>query len=362
MVTLPSRPSYWFPPVSVYAMPTIRDVAKRAGVAPITVSRVINNSGNVTPETRQRVEEAIRELNYVPNRVARSLRLKRTHTIALVVTDITNPFWTTVVRGVEDAAQDAGFNVILCNTDESAAKQEQYLDVLPQKRVDGILLVPVSSGGKLDGWFERQDIPVVILDRRVHASSADVVCGDSEGGAYRLVQHLLSLGHRDIAVLSGPQGVSTAEDRIAGYRRALREAGLELEADHVQYGEFTQESGYDMAQRALALSPCPTALFAGNNFIAVGALRALRDNGLRVPEDISIVAFDDLTPSLQIEPFLTVADQPAYEMGHRAAELLLARLSGRCGEKPQEILLPTKLIVRRSSAPVCTGIEQPAEA
>lgn len=342
-------------------MPTIRDVAKRAGVAPITVSRVINNSGSVTAETRERVKQAVRELNYVPNRLARSLRLKRTHTIALIVSDITNPFWTTVVRGVEDAAQDAGFNVILCNTDESEAKQEQYLDVLLQKRVDGILLVPACSDTRLGDWLQRQNTPIVILDRQVYTASADVVRGDSEGGAYRLVQHLLSLGHRQIAVLSGPQGVSTAEDRVAGCRRALQEAGLELEAGQVQYGKFNQESGYEMAQQMLTLCPCPTALFAGNNFIAVGALRALRDNGLRVPEDISVVSFDDLTSSLVIEPFLTVVDQPAYEMGHQGARLLLARLSGLGGDKPQEILLPTRLIVRRSSAPVSTGMPQPVQ-
>jgi LacI family transcriptional regulator len=330
-------------------VPTIRDVAKRAGVAPTTVSRVVNNSGYVSDATRDRVETAIQELGYVPNRLARSLRLKRTHTLALVVSDITNPFWTTVVRGVEDAAQAAGFNVILCNTDESEAKQEQYLDVLLQKRVDGILLVPACASAELVDWIRNQTIPVVVLDRRVDGAQVDTVRGDSEDGAYRLVRHLISLGHQHIAVLSGPRDVSTAEDRVAGYRRALAEDGLQVQPAWVQYGAFSQASGYDMARRVLASSPSPTALFAVNNFIAVGAFRALQEVGLRVPEDVSVVSFDGLTSELVIEPFLTVADQPAHEMGQRAAELLLARLSGSAPNGYQKVVLPVKVTIRRSS-------------
>jgi len=332
-------------------MPTIRDVAKRAGVAPITVSRVINGSRNVSEATRARVQEAIDELGYVPNRLARSLRLKRTHTLALVVTDITNPFWTTVVRGAEDAAQDAGFNVILCNTDESEAKQERYLDVMLQKQVDGILLVPARTRHELLEWIRKQRTPVVVLDRRFYSGEVDVVRGDSEGGAYELIRHLLSLGHRRIAVLSGPRDVSTSADRVAGCRRAFKEAGLEVPPEWVRYGAFSQESGYEMAHRVLAASPRPTAVFAANNFIAVGALRAIRDAGLSVPEDVSVVGFDDRASDLVIEPFLTVADQPAYEMGRRAARLLLDRLSGAAADGCQEIVLSTKIIVRKSSGP-----------
>ena len=327
-------------------------------MAPITASRVINSPGIVSAGTRGRVEEAIEELGYVPNRVARSLRLKRTHTLALVVTDITNPFWTTVARGVEDAAQGAGFNVILCNTDESEAKQQRYLDVLLQKRVDGILLVPAGTSTELGDWIRKQSTPMVVLDRRIRCAQVDFVCGDSEGGAYQLIRHLLSLGHRRIAVLSGPKDISTAEDRVTGYRKALIEAGLEVRSDWVRYGEFNQESGYEMAQQVLAALPRPTALFAANNFIAIGALRALRHAGLRVPEDLSVVAFDDLTSGLVIEPFLTVVDQPAYEMGRRATELLLARLSGSATNGYREIVLPTQLAVRRSSSP-CGSSGQP---
>jgi LacI family transcriptional regulator len=330
-------------------MATVRDVAKRAGVAPITVSRVVNNSGYVSEKTRARVEAAIADLGYVPNVLARSLRSRRTNTLALILTDISNPFWTTVSRGVEDAASDAGFNVILCNTDESEVEQDKYLRVLLQKQVDGVLLVPARSAVEPIKFVQGHDTPVVVLDRRIPDAQADVVRGDSEGGAYQLTRLLLSLGHRRIAVLSGPRGVSTAEDRIAGYRRALTEAGLDVDASLVYYGEFSLESGYDMTGQMLARTPRPSGLFAGNNFIAIGALRALRDAGLLVPEDLALVGFDDLPADLVVDPFLTVAAQPAYEMGRQATELLLARLSGEAPEAYQEIVLPTVIIVRQSS-------------
>jgi LacI family transcriptional regulator len=329
-------------------MSTIRQVAKRAGVSAMTVSRVINNSGYIGQETQARVEAAIAELGYVPNTLARSLRFKRTRTLALVLTDITNPFFTTLARGVEDAASDQGFNVIFCNTDEAEAEQDKYLIMLVQKRVDGILLVPARSSGKPVRYLQDHGIPVVVLDRRVPDCQVDSVRCESELGAYELVRLLLGLGHRRIAALIGPDGVSTAADRLAGYRRALAEVGLETE-QLVFRGEYTQDGGRQMAQQALALIPGPTAVFASNNFIAIGAYCVLRDAGLRVPDDIAMVAFDDLPSALVMEPFLTVVAQPAYEMGQRATDLLLARLAGEGSIKFQNVVLPTELIVRRSS-------------
>jgi LacI family transcriptional regulator len=331
-------------------MATIHDVARRAGVASITVSRVINNSGYVSQATREHVEAAIAELGYVPNRLARSLRSKRTNTLALVLTDITNPFFTTLARGVEDTASDAEFTVIFCNTDESETKEQKYLQVLLQQQVDGILLVPARSTPDSVELIHKQGTPVVVLDRRMPPGvEVDVVRCDSEDGAYRLVHLLIGLGHRQIAILSGPRGVSTAEDRVAGYRRAMLPAGLGDQLNLVYFGAFTQSSGYEMAQQALTVNPQPTAFFAANNFIAIGALKALRDSGLRVPEDIAIVAFDDLPWNLETFPFFTVAAQPAYDMGCRATRLLLARLAGDAPEPCQEVILPTELIVRQSS-------------
>ncbi len=329
-------------------MATIKDVAERAGVAPITASRVINSSGYVSDETRRRVEAAIKELGYVPNRIARSLRSKQTYTLALVLTDITNPFWTTVARGVEDVASEAGFSVILCNTDESEGKEHDYVRVLLQKQADGFLLVPAHSASRSVALIQAQQVPLVVLDRTV-PRAVDTVRSDSEGGAYQLTRHLLVQGHRSIAMLSGPREVSTAMDRVAGYRRALDEAGVDGDLRMVIYGAFTQAGGYAMTKQILALDPRPTALFAANNFIAVGAFRALREAEMCVPGDVALVAFDDLPPTFLMDPFLTVAAQRAYEMGQTATQLLLGRLSGADSSIPREVVLPTDLVVRRSS-------------
>ena len=329
-------------------MPTIHDVAERAGVAPITVSRVINNSGYASKETRRRVEEAAADLGYVPNRMASGLRTKRSYSIALVLTDITNPFFTTVARGVEDAANEAGYTVTYCNTDEDREKEKRYLDLLIQQQVDGILLVPAQGTPDMVDYIQKHATPVVILDRRLSEAKSDVVRCDSEGGAYQLIRLLQELGHRRIALLGGPKDASTAEDRKAGYRRAMMEAGIDM-TDLELYGTFTQGSGYEMAKEASARTPRPTALFAANNFIAIGGLKALRDCNITVPEDMALVGFDDLPEALVTFPFLTVAAQPAYEMARRGAELLLARMAGEEPENYKEIILPTELIVRRSS-------------
>ena len=331
-------------------MPTIYDVAKLAKVSSITVSRVINKSGYASEEVRERVEAAIAELGYVPNTLARSLRSKRTDTLALVLTDITNPFFTQVARGVEDAASDAGFTVIYCNTDESEDEEAKYLSVLMQKQVDGFLLVPACSTSRSVGFLNDQRAPVVVMDRRLAGAKADMVRCDSVDGAYRLVRLLQEAGHRRIAILTGPKEVSTAEDRVAGYVKAMQEAGV-VDQSLVYYGRFTQKSGYEMAAQAVAADPRPTALLAANNFIAIGALKALRQAGLRVPQDLSIAAFDDLPEEMVVEPFLSVASQPAYEMGRRATELLLGRLSGEVSGDRQEIVLPVEIIVRDSIRP-----------
>lgn len=330
-------------------MSTIRDVAKLAGVAPITVSRVINDTSYVRQETRERVEAAIEELGYVPNMLGPSLRFKQTMTLAMIITDITNPFWTTVARGVEDISQANGYSTILCNTDESEGKQEQYLQMLLRRQIDGILLVPASNSPDPIRLIQKQNIPVVVLDRRVLDVEVDTVRTDSEEGAYQLTKHLLSLGHRQITMLTGPQSVSTANDRVEGYCRALNEIGLELCDTQIYWGNFTQESGHEMTREALAATPKPTALFAANNFVAIGAIRALQELDLQVPENIALVAFDDIPLALNINPFLTVANQPAREMGKQAARLLLERIKGEADRPCQQIMLPTEMIIRSSS-------------
>lgn len=313
----------------------------------MTVSRVLNNSGYVSPETRSRVEAAASELNYVPNMLARSFRSKRTDTLALIVTDITNPFWTTVARGVEDEANKQGYTVIFCNTDESESKQAQYLSMLVSRRVDGVLLTPASSDPKPVEMLQQQAVEVVVMDRRLPGAEVDVVRSASTAGARLLTAYLIEQGHRRIAMLSGPIPVASANERVAGYQQALTEAGIAADPALVFRGAFTMEAGQVMAQECLQLEPRPTAIFAGNNFIAAGALQTLREAGQSVPDDISVVSFDDLSTSFLIEPFLTVMAQQAYELGKIATQRLLKRI-----EDPEletaEIVLSTDLIVRQS--------------
>ncbi|MCK6578734.1 MAG: LacI family transcriptional regulator [Anaerolineae bacterium] len=330
-------------------MATIEDVAKRAGVSAMTVSRVLNNSGYIGAKTREKVERAIEELGYVPNALARSLRFKTTHTLALVLTDITNSYFTTVARGVEDMANARDFTVMFCNTDESPDKEMKYLSVLAQKQVDGVLLVPAFSSPDPILFLKARGIPVVVLDRRIPVIEVDTVRTDSVRGAYQLTRHLLDLGHRRIAILTGPVEISTSTDRVAGYRRALSEAGLSEADAVVMGGAYTISSGYQLAQRALALKPTPTALFAGNNFIAIGALRALRDAGVRVPEEMSVVSFDDLPSTTVVDPFLTVVSQPAYAIGEQATSRLFDVLAGRTPTTSLDLVLPAEMIVRQSS-------------
>jgi LacI family transcriptional regulator len=331
-------------------MANIRDVAKRAGVAPITVSRVINNSGYTSQATREIVEAAVKELGYIPNTLARGLRSKQTKTLALVVTDITNPFFTLMARGVEDVAGASNYTVIYCNTDESEEKEEKYVNLLAQRQVDGVLLVPSCGKVKTIKFLLSNKINVVALDRRVSGVKIDSVRSDSEDGAYRLVMLLIGLGHQQIAMITGPMDVSTSVDRVAGYRRALIESGLG-DNEQVYYGEFNQHCGYEFTQQAMTRSPKPTAIFGANNFIAIGITQALRDSRLDVPGDVSVVAFDDLPEAMLVSPFLTFVAQPAYEMGRMATELLLKRISGELSGATQKLVLPTAIIERGSTAP-----------
>jgi LacI family transcriptional regulator len=329
-------------------LPTISDVAKRAGVSPATVSRVIQGATNVRPATRERVQRAIEELGYVPSAAAQSLRSKRTHSIALVVSDITNTFWTTVARGVEDEAQNQGYSVLLCNTDENLAKQFRYLDLLIRQQVDGVIIAPFDSDARHLDKLRQRSIPTVLIDRRIDGWNVDSVYGDSVSGARALVQHLINLGHRKIAVVSGPVTTSTAEDRIAGYRLALSQAGLPCDQRLIRRGEFRRSTGQELTHQLLDEGLNPSAIFATNNAIAMGVIDALGARGLRIPQDIALVSFDDLPNTSDLFPFLTVVTQPAYDMGVNAAQLLLSRLNSEVELRPRQVMLPSRLAVRHS--------------
>jgi LacI family transcriptional regulator len=326
---------------------TLRDVAARAGVSAITVSRALNNTGYVSPQTRERVNAAVAQLNYIPNAVASSLRSNKTHLLALLLTDVTNPFWTTVARGVEDAAMEAGYGVILCNTDEDRTKEARYIDLLLRRRIDGMLVAPTSESTQILQNLERHPLPFVLIDRLVNGVQADSVRGDSRGGAYEMTRHLLSTGYRRIGMLTGPLTVSTAEERVAGYLDALNVSGITPDPDLVIYGQYRESWGYEIAQELMSRPSRPDALLAANNFIALGVLEALRDLKLRVPEDVALVCFDDTPQFTASPPFLTTTVQPASEMGRVAIQLLLDRLA-EPDRETQDVVLPTQLIIRSS--------------
>jgi len=329
------------------ARPTIRDVAARAGVADMTVSRVVNRSGPVSDAVRQRVEQAIEELCYVPSRLARGLRSRRTRTIALIVSDVTNPFFTTIARGVEDAASDRDHLVMLCNTDESEEEEVRYLEMLVGQNVDGVLLVPAKGAAKAAELARRAQLPLVLLERSVPGNEHSIVHCDTRSGSRHMIEYLLGLGHRDFALLASPIGVTASDDRVLGALEALN--GSDGQAT-VFYETLNRETARRAVERWSAMSRRPTAIFALNNLLTIGTLKALAALGVRVPEEVSLVGFDDLPAPLVSHPFLTVVSQPAYEMGRRGVEVLLDEIAEpNCASN--DVLLPTELVIRGSSAP-----------
>ena len=329
-------------------LPTISDVAKRAGVSPVTVSRVINRADHVNPSTRKKVERAIKELGYVPNVVARSLRSKRTRTLGLLVPDITDWCWATVARGVEDSAQSRGYSLFLCNTDENPDKQRHYLDVVLGQRVDGVIIAPHDSDADSLSDLRSQNMPLVVVDRRIQGWDVDTVCTDSASGSRALTRHLIELGHKRIAVLSGPPTTSTAQERVAGYCMALIEVGIPVDPRLIKHGEFRSVSGERLTHQLLDGGTNPTAVFAASNTMARGVMNALEKRGLRIPEDIALVCFDDVADASSFFPFLTVVVQPAYDMGTNAAQLLFSRLGSQSSRQPRHVVLPTRLVKRFS--------------
>jgi LacI family transcriptional regulator len=328
-------------------MPRLIDVAKRAGVSPMTVSRVVHGSPLVSAELRARVEAALAETGYMPNMVARGLRSKRTDTIALLLPDITNPFFTALAQGVEIAARETGLSMILANSDEREDEELRLIRVLLQRQVDGLLLIPSGSGSAALRLCHDQDVHVVCVDRRPEQADADVVRADAGAGSVALGRLIVGLGHRRTAILSGPAAVLSARDRVAGFRRAVvEEAGLPEPA--IFEGAFSIESGRAMATAAMAARPRPTALFAANNFIAIGVLHALRELDIAVPQDVAVVGFDDLPEAMVTFPFLTVVAQPAADIGREAVNLLRHRLGDPAGPR-REVVLPTRIVLRSSS-------------
>jgi DNA-binding LacI/PurR family transcriptional regulator len=347
----------------------ITDVAREAGVSIATVSRVVNNNDYpVRPETRERVLDAVRRLGFRPNDLARGLLQKRTRTVGLIVPDLANPYYPEIARGVEDAASAELYAVVFCNTDRRADKSEHYVDTLLQKRVDGIII----AGGGTDFThastaFAEFGAPVVFIGR--HRAGGHSVQIDNVAAARGATAHLAALGHREIAFVTGPLTLTSVQDRLAGYRAGLEAAGLGWDDRLVREGDFGERSGYEAARAALAAHPRPTAIFAANDLMAIGAMAAARDAGLAVPEDVSIVGFDGIELGSFVRPALTTVAIPTYEMGAAAMRMLL-ELVGRkqrpeagAGPPPERtVRLETELVTRDSSAAAPGGATRPERA
>ena len=327
----------------------MKDVARLSGVSAMTVSRVINGSERVAPETRLRVERAIAELGYVPSRLARGLIRQKTGTLAVIVPDVANPFFTLIVRGAEDVARRADYRVILCDTRGNLTIERGVIEEMIAHRVEGIVIAPVSDRSRAHlRRLARFGVPFVLIDRTIPGVDADVVVGDNEGGARRLVDHLLSLGHRRIGLIVESDDVSTARDRRRGYGAALEAAALPSDPTLVVRSTVDPGGGFEGMRRLLALDERPTAVFTVNNLVAVGAIEAIRAEGLRVPEDVALVCFDDIEYASRLYPFLTVMAQPAETLGTLGTQLLLDRVAGRAPERSRVVVLPAEFLVRES--------------
>jgi LacI family transcriptional regulator len=330
---------------------TVRDVARHAGVSTSTVSHVRNRTRFVSEDLRERVMAAMRELDYEPNAAARMLSLKRSNTLGLIVSDIRNPFFSSVARGVEDVAQEHGYTVVLCNSDENLMKETACLKALQTRQVDGVLL---ASAGLADEFVTRlvhAGFPVVLVDRDLPEQGLPAVLLDNEGAAYSAVRHLIERGHRRIGMLSGRHSISTTTERVAGYHRAVREAGLDPDPRMVVSGESTSEGGAEATLELLCIDPPPTAIFSGNNLMSIGALHSISSRGLTVPDDVALVGFDDFPfPwSDAFRPHLTTVAQPTYELGRRSAEMLVQMLRRSTPHAVQRVVLEGKLVIRESS-------------
>ena len=328
---------------------TIRDVARLSGVSPMTVSRVINDSERVSPETRKRVEDAISELGYVPSRLARGLSRQRTGTLAVIVPDVANPFFTAVVRAAEEVARRADYHVILCDTRADLSVERDVIEELIAHRVEGMVIAPVSDRSATHlRRLAAFGVPFVLIDRTIPGVNCDVVLGDSSGGARQLVDHLVSLGHRRIGFIVESDDVSTARDRRRGYEAALSAAGIALDPALVAHAAPDPSGGSAGMARLLELDERPTAVFTVNNLVALGAIEAVRAAGLEVPADVALVCFDDIEYASRLYPFLTAMEQPAQTFGTLGTQLLLERIEGRGPERRHAVVLPGEFIVRKS--------------
>ncbi len=327
---------------------TIKDIAREVNISYATVSRALNNKYGVKKETREKVLKAADKLDYRPNAIARGLVKKRTQSIGLVIPDITNPFFPEVARGVEDGAQEAGYNVFLCNTNWEQTRETQYIDLLAEKRVDGIVIAPVSSRVDMLEKTLGEMIPVVYVSNAPEDTKSSFVVIDNLRGGFLATKHLIESGYRTIGFIGASEDATTLEERLEGYRLALNKYGMEADERFIHLGDFRRESGYNIIRRIIEKNSCPRALFCENDLLALGVMQGAKDKGLKVPDDVAIVGFDDIPLASYPEIQMSTIYQPKFDMGKIAVGILLEKLKGTLPNNRKVILEP-QLVVRRSS-------------
>lgn len=331
---------------------TLTDIAELAGVSVSTVSRVINNKAakyRISPETESIILEAAKKLNYRPNQVARGLRLKKTNTLGIIAPDISNPFFAYIIKRVQNLAHGLGYSVVVCNTDENLEQEVEHVNVMYRNRVDGLIAMPVGQEYEhYAEWYERGR-PLVLLDRCFDAIGASSVVVDNYTGALEAVEHLIRYGHERIAFIQGLPGTYTNNERLRGYKDALARHGVPFDRELVVGGDFREENGYMEAKLLLTSSQAPTALFATSDLITLGALKAVSEEGLQIPGDISLIMFDDFDFAPYLKCPVTAVRQPKEMMGEMAVKLLSEELEGQ-RKDGKRVVLKTKLVVRESVA------------
>lgn len=337
-------------------MATMQEVALRARVSAATVSRVLNGDERVHPDLARRVREAVEALAYQRNSVARNLRRRESTLWAVIVSDVGNPFFTSMVRGVEDVAQARGYSVVLCNSDESRGKEAGYIAAAALGRMAGVVISPASSAQTDVRALRDLGIPVVAVDRGLSNTAVDTVLVDNEHAAAEATEHLIDMGYRRIACITGPTEAMTAIERLKGYQRALSQRGNLAEPELTRHADFREQGGYD-AMASLLADAAPDAVFVANNLMTVGALECLLQHGIEVPRQVGLVGFDEIPWAALVRPSLSTVEQPTYEMGKVAGELLAARIAAP-DKPPETVALLTTLKVRASSTP--REITQPA--
>jgi LacI family transcriptional regulator len=329
---------------------TISDVAEKAGVSTATVSHVINNTRRVEDETREVVLQTMLDLGYQPNSLARSLRSGETKTIGVIVPDVSILFFADISRRIENIGYENGYSVILCNSDNDLAKQRNYIDTLIAKQVDGVIFISAGESNKDLERLANSDIPIVVADRVVPLSLADVVLLDNEDAGYVATRHLIDLGHEKIGCITGPSNVSPSMQRVIGYKRAMQEKKLSILEKYVMPGDFTYSGGSESMAQLISLKNRPSAVFVLNDMMAIGAVSSARRMGYRVPEDISIIGFDDIELARAITPALTTMAQPMQELAEIATNSLIEKMvSSESKLENKEFILKANLVIREST-------------